>query len=396
MSLFISISNYSRQLLFVAIIVASMQSLNAQDTTKFAHAFEFGVDVIGDFVINFDGGIKKGSTYIGIESLALSFDTGKGKLWKNGSFFVHGLVTHGNGPSESLTGDLQILSNIEAGNYYGLYEYYYSHQIGNFSALFGQHDMNSEFAGTQYGGTFINSSFGIGPSISLNVPVSIYPVAAPCILLKYESTNLTYKLAVYDGDPGDFETNRYNVHWSISPGQGFLTIGEVQYNRIKKDKLTGTYKLGSYHHSGTFTNYSDTLQTKKGNYGFYFIADQALFARSLNTARGLCYFFQTGIAPSEFNRIQYFVGGGLRYHGILPYRYYDELGLAFAHISQSKTYMNLYDNLLKFETAIEMTYKFQFGEHYSIQPSIQYIINPGATAGISNCLVGLFRFSLQI
>jgi len=310
--------------------------------------------------------------------------------------FVHGLVTHGNGPSESLTGDLQILSNIEAGNYYGLYEYYYSHQIGNFSALFGQHDMNSEFAGTQYGGTFINSSFGIGPSISLNVPVSIYPVAAPCILLKYESTNLTYKLAVYDGDPGDFETNRYNVHWSISPGQGFLTIGEVQYNRIKKDKLTGTYKLGSYHHSGTFTNYSDTLQTKKGNYGFYFIADQALFARSLNTARGLCYFFQTGIAPSEFNRIQYFVGGGLRYHGILPYRYYDELGLAFAHISQSKTYMNLYDNLLKFETAIEMTYKFQFGEHYSIQPSIQYIINPGATAGISNCLVGLFRFSLQI
>ncbi|MFA6400627.1 MAG: hypothetical protein WCX31_03240 [Salinivirgaceae bacterium] len=86
MSLFISISNYSRQLLFVAIIVASMQSLNAQDTTKFAHAFEFGVDVIGDFVINFDGGIKKGSTYIGIESLALSFDTGKGKLWKNGSF----------------------------------------------------------------------------------------------------------------------------------------------------------------------------------------------------------------------------------------------------------------------------------------------------------------------
>jgi porin len=392
-----NIATQSKQLFVATLLICiTIQGLMAQEENKLSEAFDFETTIVGDFVTNFSGGIKKGNTFIGIESLALSFDTEKGRLWKNGNFFVHGLITHGDGPSSALTGDLQVLSNIEAGNYYGLYEYYYGHQIGNFSMLFGQHDMNSEFAGTKYGGTFINSSFGIMPNISLNVPVSIYPVAAPCLMLKYNHTQFSCKLAVYDGDPGNFENNRYNLQWSISPGQGFLIIGEFQLNRVRKEKITGTYKFGTYHHSGTFTNYSDTLQSQEGNYGFYLIVDQALFATSLSAARGLCIFFQSGITPSEFNQIHYHIGGGFRYHGILPYRYYDELGIAFAHISQSKNYVNLNATALNYETAIEMTYKFQFGPYYSVQPSMQYIINPGATAGISNCLVGLFRLTLQI
>jgi len=143
---------------FALLIILSFQPIWAQEESKLKEAFEFETTVVGDFVTNFTGGIKKGSTYIGIESLALSFDTEKGRLWKNGSFFIHGLITHGDGPSATLTGDLQILSNIEAGNYYGLYEYYYSHQIGNLSVLFGQHDMNSEFAGTKYGANKINKA----------------------------------------------------------------------------------------------------------------------------------------------------------------------------------------------------------------------------------------------
>jgi porin len=395
-AILVKLKFYRQIFTVLLLLIVPFLEIKAQEENRLSSAFEFETNIIGDFVVNFHGGIKTGTTYIGLESFSLLFDTEKAGLWKGGNLFIHALNTHGLGPSETLTGDLQVFSNIEAGNYTGLYEYYYSQEIGNFSAIIGQHDMNSEFAGTKYGGTFINSSFGIVPSISLNVPVSIYPVAAPCLLFKYNSHNFTYKIAVYDGDPGNFETNRYDLQWSISPGQGFLTIGEVQYNRFKKENLIGMYKMGSYYHSGTFINYADTLLTKKGNYGLYFIADQALFASSLNAGRGLCFFIQTGIAPSAFNRFDYYVGGGLRYHGILPKRYYDELGLAFAHISQGKYYVDLYEEALRYETALEMTYKFQFGEHYSIQPSMQYIITPGAVSGVENALVGLIRLNVVL
>ncbi|NJK94705.1 MAG: carbohydrate porin [Bacteroidales bacterium] len=151
---------------------------------------------------------------------------------------MHGLNAHGKGPSEFFTGDIQVLSNIEAGDYTGLYEFYYSQSFGGFSLLLGQHDLNSEFIGTKYGGTFINSSFGIAPSISLNVPVSIYPVAAPCILFKYESPGMmVYKLAIYDGDPGNFESNRFNLQWNVNAKEGLFNIGEIEYNLIRNDQL---------------------------------------------------------------------------------------------------------------------------------------------------------------
>lgn len=388
-------SKYQFLVLFFCFVYFFPSNAIAQKN-KLTDAFTFGTEVTGDFIVNMDGGIKKGHTYIGLESLTLEFDTETGGLWKGGTFFLHGLNTHGAGPSSSLTGDHQVLSNIEAGDYTGLYEFWFSQKFGNFSVLIGQHDLNSEFVGTKYGGTFVNSSFGIAPSISLNVPVSIYPVAAPCILLKYESkSDFDYKLAVYDGDPGNFETNRFNLEWNLSPKQGYFTIGEIQFNRYTQETLTSHYKIGSYYHSGTFDRYDDTLNTKKGNYGVYVIIDQALFAKSLHSGRGLCFFLQSSVAPSKYNMVGYYIGGGFRYHGILPNRFHDEIGIGVSHISMSDYYVKTDTELLNYETAFEMTYKFQFGNRYAVQPSVQYIINPGTNKSIDNCLTGLLRFSLS-
>lgn len=361
----------------------------------FSSAFSFSTKVTGDFIYNFTGGIKQGYTYLGMEDFSIEFDTETAGWWKGGHFFVHGLNAHGNGMSENYTGDLQVLSNIDAGDYTGLYEFYYAQGIGNFSFLIGQHDLNTEFVGTKYGGTFINSSFGIVPSISLNMPVSIYPVAAPCLLLKYQSGNsLVYKFAVYDGDPGNFETNRFNLQWNINSKEGAFSIAEVEYNRYLDGQVSGTYKLGSYYHTGTFLNYTDTSTFHKGNYGIYAIVDQALFNRSLHAGRGLCLYFQGGITPQQFNQVAYYVGTGLRYHGIISNRYYDELGVAVAHTSMGKAFRQAYQIPKHSETAIEATYKFDFGRKYSIQPSLQYVLNPGAGL-YKNCFVSLMRFSLE-
>jgi len=370
---------------------------NSMSQSKLAEAIEFNTTVTGDFVINGFGGIKQGFTYIGKEDLLFGLNTETAGWWKNGYFFVHGLNTHGVGPSEKFTGDLQIFDNIEAGDHTGLFEFWYSQQFGKFSFLVGQHDMNTEFLGSKYSAILMNSSFGIMPSLSLNMPISIFPLAAPGLVLKYEAdNNIIYRAAVYDGNPGDFDNNRYNLNVRLNKLEGFLTIGEIQYNQMDGYREVGNYKIGSYYHSGLFPDYNDTLNTIKGNYGFYALADRALFARSLHAGRGLCIFAQLGVSDPQRNMVNRYLGGGFRYHGILPERYKDQLGLGLAYISLSKNYMKTTSDIKSFETAMECTYIFHFGSGYTIQPSMQYIVNPGAVTNTENCIAGLLRFSISL
>lgn len=375
------------------LFVVLIQAFKLDGQNSFAEAISFYTKVTGDFVYNHSGGIKKGYTYMGMEDFSVEFNTASARWWKGGSFFIHGLNMHGQGISENFTGDLQVLSNIEAGDYTGLYEYYYQQNLGKYSFLIGQHDLNSEFVGTKYGGTFINSSFGIAPAISLNMPVSIYPVAAPCLLLKYiTDKDVIYKIAVYDGDPGDFESNRFNLHWNINKDQGYFSIGEIEYNRIKTEWIRSTYKIGSFYHSGEFRSFEDTTLYSRGNYGIYGIIDQPLFAGSLSWWRGLCFFVQVCLVPQRYNMISDYIGTGFRFHGILPNRVYDELGIAFARIGTGRSYSKIYPASRSYETAIETTYRFSFGRRYSIQPSFQYLINPGLNPNNRNSFVSLIRF----
>ena len=385
-------SGRMKSLLVLYLVLVFVSEIKSQ---KLADAISFSTKVTGDFIYNHTGGIKRGYTYIGMEDFTINLSTEAAGWWKGGNFFLHGLNGHGVGFSENYSGDLQVLSNIEAGDYTGLYEYYYSQDLGRFTFLFGQHDLNSEFIGTKYGGTFVNSSFGIAPSISLNVPVSIYPVAAPCIMVKYLTPNgVTYKVATYDGNPGDFESNRFNVQWNIDSHEGFFSITEVEYNQVLGERSVSTYKAGTYYHSGEFVNYSDTSCLSKGNYGFYAIIDRPLFANSLGAGRGLCFFIQAGVAPQKFNMVSNYIGAGFRYHGILPNRFYDELGIAFARIGVGNDYYNSFRPIKKAETAIEATYRFVFGRRYTLQPCMQYIIDPGFGA-YGSSLVSLLRFSLE-
>ena len=91
----------------------------------------------GDFVSNLNGGIKTGSTYLGLADLFLELNTENAGLWKGGTFMLHGANTHGGEPSANLIGDLQVVSNIEAGNHTFLYELWYSQTFGNVHTTIG-------------------------------------------------------------------------------------------------------------------------------------------------------------------------------------------------------------------------------------------------------------------
>lgn len=332
---------------------------------------------------------------MGMLNVSLGLDTEKANLWKNGEFIIHGMNTHGGEPTADLVGDYQTFSNIEAGPGTVMYELLYTHYFNKFSLSAGMHDLNGEFTVTDYGLTFANSSFGITPVGSGTVPVSIFPVITLGVVARYEiSDNIKWLGAIYDGDPGDYETNKHSMQWTVNYEEGVLLVSEVQFSN-SSESHPGIYRLGGMFHNGLFSNIVDGADVRF-NHNWYVMADQMVMPKNDNPDQGLGLFLQVSGAPKQLNFNNFYLGFGLNYMAPFTSRPDDVIGLgiAKANISPEMNKIALPGENYTSETAIELIYKFQFGDHFALMPEFQYIVNPGANALLDNALVGMLRFEL--
>ncbi|MCP4266694.1 MAG: carbohydrate porin [Candidatus Brocadiaceae bacterium] len=362
----------------------------------------------GDFVTNHSGGLKTNSdvdthiSYLSNTDLLVDVDTEKAGFWNGGIFHGHFFNHHGANPSEDYIGDLQFVDNIESEEKTKVYELWYEHTFGlygtDLSVLVGQHDLNSEFNITEYGLLFLQSSFGFNNEISNNIPVSNFPVAALGLRIKWEPTESIYLMAeISDGDPGK---NDCGLHWTLDSKEGFLSFYELGYNfGDKEDSQTmpGTYKFGWWYHTDEFDDVRDMDASgnpleHSGNYGVYFIADQMLLPGK--GEKGLGAFFQVGWVPEDRNQVDFYIGGGIHYRGLIPSRDDDVFGLAFAHASISDDLRDV-EKMDRHETAIEATYKAQVFPFLTVQPGVQVIFNPGADPSLDNALVSILRVQIN-
>jgi len=237
----------------------------AQDTVKI-DALSFEAAYTLDGAANFSGGYKTGAKALGMVDFALSINTKELGLWKGGTLYAQFENTHGGTPSGDLVGDFQAFDNIENGNASYLYMLWYKQKLGILSIILGVHDLNSEFVASEYGGNFINSSFGIMPTASLNFPVSIFPKNALGAILQCDITEkINFQTALYDGDPGSLDVDMYNTKWTLSKDEGVLSVSELRYSSEKDEQTNSSYKLGFIYHSGEFVSLKDTNVAKKGN-----------------------------------------------------------------------------------------------------------------------------------
>lgn len=373
-------------LIFLWLVIAvSLQADN--DSTKQASPFLFTASYIGENVFNLSGGIKTGYNYLGFANLNLTFDTEKAGLWKHGVFFINAANTHGKTPSENLFGDLQIASNIEAGNHTYLQELWYRHRLEKVELTVGLQDMNAEFANTENGGLFLNSSFGIPPTFSLNLHAPIFPLTSLGITAKWQiSDRFIWLNGVYDGTPTDFGKNPYNINWQFKKGDGILGVSEMQYLSQNKQR-PGTYKLGIFAHNHiierTFSNLPDSLDTN--TWGLYGIIDQQIWQLNNKKING---FLQIGYSPSEVSANDFYLGAGMNFTGFLCKAHDDELGIAIAHAHLAHANDS--------ETAIEITWHKPLLRYFYLQPDIQYIIHPsGKNSGLKNVLAAFLRFGFE-
>jgi len=351
----------------------------------------------GDFFGNFTGGIKTGYTYLGKLHAGFNFSTDEAGWWKNGTLHTVIENTHGGLPSGTYAGDLQMLSNIENGNHTYLFECWYSQKIGHLVLLAGLHDMNSVFANVDIAGTLINSSFGIMPDISLNMPVSIFPKTSPGLLASYSiSPEWTIATAVYNGNPGDLQHDPHNTDFHLNKRDGYFSITEIQFTGIVSARQEITVKAGSYYHSGNYPHISDSSVMTNGNYGFYLLGSAKIYFPGTDRHRYAGLFIQSGRAPEVININSLYVGAGIVCKGLLAKRPDDMLALAAGRATMGSDYLHTAAVMADNESMAELTWQYIINDKLSVQPDLQYIIHPGAEQLTASALSGIIRFQLNI
>ena len=370
-------------------------SISNDDDIPSPSPFTFGANIQGGIVRNFSGGLKKGSDYMGRIHLTVKFDTKIAGLWNGGEFFINGVSAHGGTPTARLIGDFQPISRNEATERTALFEFWYKHTFGKFSILAGQHDMNSSFGTSESAGRSIHSAFGMYPSVTPNAgySFSIFPRTMPAVVTKYSNPRVTVQAAAYAGASNNFNKDPYNLTWNLD--ESVYLVGEFHYNRFRQGVQQGKYKLGVFHHTGEFPDVTNPTNRLSGNSGIYVIADHMLIPETQDANQGLMAFFQTGMASGNQNLIDLFTSAGITYRGLLPGRDKDVLFIGMVDSFINRELREASGTIESSRAIVELNYALQLGSHFTLQPDVQYIINPGANPTLENALLGILRFSIN-
>jgi porin len=372
---------------------------------------------ITDPFVNATGGRRRGFSEYDLLALDLLLDTDKLLGWRGGEFHIGFANNSGTSLSQNYVGNnfpVQLADVASANPRLTYLSYTQALFDDKLSVRFGRLTINSvygeEFAGSQYFKAFTSVAFDLVPlGIFLNAPGAFgYPLTTWGARVKFEPAESFYAMAgCYNGDPGVKEGDRHGVDFTLR-GPAFV-IGEVGYRRnygADALGLPGNVKLGAYFNGGSAEVF-DTgvagrpVETVQARYGFYVLGDQAL-VRWGDPAekRHLGAFAAFVCAPDQrVNQVPYFFDAGLVAYGFLPSRPRDFAGFGVAYGSYSGDLRRAEEAQALTDPAVgvqswEMTLELNYGctvrPGLLVQPSLQYLVNPGGHRTVPNALaIGL-------
>jgi porin len=377
------------------------------------------------------GGAHQGAIYEGLLDLELDLDFKKMAGW-DGAVHVSSYFPTGRSLTTNDTHDLFRVSDIDSYNTILLFEAYYEQRLddGKVSVRLGQLSADTEFFISTASANFLNSTYGWPAILSNNVPAPNYPYAAPGVRLQLSpDARWTFRAGVYAGDPapdriGDPNPNRTpgsnydnkGTAFNINGSDGFFNIDELVFNLNQGEKdtgLPGTYKVGGWMHTGTFSNLrydnddrplassaSDGHpQAVDGDYGFYFVADQTVWQDKSqpDQPQNVEAFVRGGNAEGDRSTFDYYFDAGVVFNGLIPGRPSDTFGVAtaYGHIGSGLAGDVADDDALNgsstpipdYEANVELTYFAQIAKWWTVQPDLQVLLHPGGSSAIPNALV---------
>jgi porin len=373
--------------------------LSANESSQDSHLADRGITpyaaLTAEVFSNLSGGNETGTSVFGVLELGLDMDLDRLAGWQGTSFHVSGLWAGGEDPSVNV-GDFNTLSNIAAPDSVFFYEAWLETYFLDEKIRFklGQIAVDSDFMGSEYGGVFINSAFGMLPTFSGNTAVSTYPLGALGALIQYALTDTAYiQLGVYDGDAG--ADDEHGVDYDFGSEEGVAIVYEIGSSALAPGGLNGDYKLGGLYHTGEFADFRDGSM-EDDNYNFYVVVDQPL----INQASGepkLAAFLRASYSPQEErNTVNYYIEAGINLFSPFAGRDADIFGIGFFHTDFSGdavrdlqlTEAHVNDS----EQVLEIFYQAEATPWLVVKPDIQFIFDP--MLGENDAIVFGTRFEI--
>ena len=308
------------------------------------------------------------------------------------SGFVEVQFIDGDGFSENVVGDGQVVSNIEAVP--GIRPIEAWMQLGvegdRHRVKAGLIDLNREFDMQQVGSMFLNSSHGIGPELSqsgANGP-SIFPTTTTAVVYGFEAERWGARVGAFNAVAGDPANPKKTV--VPFPGEdGLLLIAEAERRSESVRAYAGLWAYSTA--SPYLLHLDDAAGDRWRSHGAYAAIETTL--ATTHTGEKLESWVRVGVANEKVLPVATYLGGGFRY-GTEDRR----IGFAVAHARLGDPAIDAAaiagDRAQRAETNFELSYVHALTPAVTIQPDIQYVRNPGWGPALDDALVIGLRLSV--
>lgn len=372
------------------------------DTTA-TRAWQVSAAYTGEYLRNARGGLETGGAYLDNLDLQLAIDGERAFGVPGLSAFVYGLYNNGGSISGRYVGDIHAVSNIEAVRALRLYEAWVDWQPSRrreLSLRLGLYDVNSEFDSSEVSGLFINGTHGMGIDFSqagLNGP-SIFPFTSLALRLQARwREGWSARFAVLDGVPQDPQ-HPAATRIRLGGADGALYAAEVAHEGSGRRVVLGHWHFTTDFDDLALVDASGQPLRHSGSHGSYAFVEGDLW-RPADTGRRLQGVLRLGVASADVNPVQRSLRVGLVLDEPFVDGVADQLGVALAVARYGEPYLlgsaGAGARRLRSETNVELTYRVAPTGWLTLQPNLQWVINPAGEPGIADAWVLGLRFEVR-
>ena len=368
----------------IVMIAALALPAPAQTADGPAAAFSVAARETFDIWDNVAGGVRSDALLLNKLQLSASASAPFGLP----GLSVHAQLLRTDGRSLSArVGDIQTVSNIEAVPATRLFESWVEQRFGDkddfLAVRVGLLDLNADFDSITTSALLINSAHGIGTDLArsgANGP-SIFPVSAAGLRLSWlPSPKWTFRLAAFDGVPGDPDRPKAFAAVHLRHSDGALLIAQGDYNLSDAAKI----EAGAWRYTARRAPVAGFVPHHDG--GAYASIESPIPGQDIWSG-----WLRAGFARGQI--VSSYLGVGVVAKGLLHRRPDDRLGLGLARAGISGAARAAL-GLPRAETTIETSYQMRMSDRFAVQPDLQYVRHPAGIARADDALVAGLRLIL--
>ena len=351
-----------------------------------------GIHYATDLMANAAGGLRRGQAYAGDFDVDILADLEKLAGVRGLTFGVSGSWGSGTNLSLDIGNIFNVTQAFEANNVVRLSNLYLQQSLldGRLDVKAGRFATGADFLTAPANVSLVNDT--INPflnAVQTNVPSVTTPPNTTWggRIAARPTEALSLSAGAFYSDPTLNQLTANGTEFGISGSAGYFVIGEAGY-RVNSEEgaagLPGRYRAGGYYDSNEYAYVDNPGRQRTGNYGFYLVGEQMVYREGgAGSDQGLSLFGALIYAPQQrINTLPWFASAGANYRGLVPGRDKDAAAFALYYGGFSRDLPGQ-----TYELVFEWTYTIALAGWLTVQPDVQYVVNPKGRTSVGNAVV---------